>query len=78
LLFPRTSLSYPNAALPAYDFILASSFERASNSNYFPGTITKVDGDNENGKPENTPENYYNHQDAIPIEDVLELWVDLE
>lgn len=56
-------------------FNLVPSFKRTSNSNSFPGTITKVDWDNENYKPENTPEYYYNYQEAVPIEDVLEPWV---
>ncbi len=44
--------------------------------------ITKVNSDNENHKPENTPEYHYNYQEAVPIEDMLEPgvkhFVDLE
>ena len=44
-------------------------------SNPFSGTITKVDWDNMNGKPEDTPLFYYNWQQAVPAEEVLREWI---
>lgn len=73
--FGRSSLLSICGCFVSHDIPFCAFIRERLVLTLFSGTITKVDWDNENGKPEDTPEYYYNYQEAVPIEDVLKPWI---